>query len=214
MLGSWQLVCSTALLFLLNPQYEYCLSCLFQGFIGASCETPCESGYFGGNCTQLCTCENGGSCDSSNGDCACLAGWQGANCSQPCDVNTYGLGCSNTCDCRNPRVPCDSVDGTCVCLRGWEGDRCDFPCQQGKALDQIRHIWLKNPPFVDNKITFKRLNHLYILVPLSKPTYLPLINSGLRFNSQLNVLNTFIVIISIVEQLFGYLTSTLRTSVN
>lgn len=40
----------------------------------------CEEGRYGENCTQACSCTNGGRCDRVTGSCACLPGWMGELC--------------------------------------------------------------------------------------------------------------------------------------
>ena len=40
----------------------------------------CRKGYWGRNCSQICQCNNRGSCDPVNGKCDCDAGYRGETC--------------------------------------------------------------------------------------------------------------------------------------
>lgn len=40
----------------------------------------CEDGHYGENCTQTCSCVNGGRCDTVTGRCVCPPGWVGELC--------------------------------------------------------------------------------------------------------------------------------------
>lgn len=44
---------------------------------GPVCAQPCPFGSFGINCSQECTCRNGGLCDHISGQCQCTAGYIG-----------------------------------------------------------------------------------------------------------------------------------------
>ena len=47
---------------------------------GLKCNLPCSAGTFGVNCTQSCSCSNGGECNRFSGCCRCRPGWFGPNC--------------------------------------------------------------------------------------------------------------------------------------
>lgn len=38
------------------------------------CDTPCEEGKWGLNCSKTCSCKNGATCDKISGICNCTAG--------------------------------------------------------------------------------------------------------------------------------------------
>ncbi|XP_066271074.1 uncharacterized protein [Branchiostoma lanceolatum] len=40
----------------------------------------CPAGFYGGNCSEVCVCQNGGSCHPFNGACKCPDGWKGRAC--------------------------------------------------------------------------------------------------------------------------------------
>ncbi|KAI8480556.1 hypothetical protein Bbelb_417360 [Branchiostoma belcheri] len=40
----------------------------------------CPAGLFGGGCSEICVCQNGGSCHPFNGACKCPDGWKGRAC--------------------------------------------------------------------------------------------------------------------------------------
>lgn len=44
---------------------------------GSVCAQPCPFGWFGINCSQVCTCRNAGLCDHISGQCQCTAGYVG-----------------------------------------------------------------------------------------------------------------------------------------
>lgn len=52
------------------------------GWLGKKCETPCPSGKFGVNCSQNCSCLNGGECRRHDGACKCRPGWIGIYCTE------------------------------------------------------------------------------------------------------------------------------------
>lgn len=52
----------------------------FLGYRGNFCETTCDNGFFGENCTGICDCLNNSTCDFATGKCSCSEGWIGPDC--------------------------------------------------------------------------------------------------------------------------------------
>eukprot|EP00039_Didymoeca_costata_P029613 m.25513 g.25513 ORF g.25513 m.25513 type:complete len:1702 (+) comp7711_c0_seq2:128-5233(+) len=52
------------------------------GFQGDYCESYCESGTFGQNCSQSCSCGEHGFCNEINGSCLCLYDYFGDTCEE------------------------------------------------------------------------------------------------------------------------------------
>ncbi len=40
----------------------------------------CPAGFYGANCQQRCLCQNGATCNKTNGKCTCASGWMGTAC--------------------------------------------------------------------------------------------------------------------------------------
>lgn len=47
---------------------------------GPRCHLPCPEGFWGANCSNTCTCKNGGTCVPENGNCVCAPGFRGPSC--------------------------------------------------------------------------------------------------------------------------------------
>lgn len=47
---------------------------------GTRCHLPCPEGFWGTNCSNTCTCKNGGTCIPENGNCVCAPGFRGPSC--------------------------------------------------------------------------------------------------------------------------------------
>lgn len=73
---------------------------------GVRCETKCEEGSYGENCSEICNCKNNSSCDPQTGTCACARGWEGPDCSQPCKAGFYGIGCKEKCPVVSGKMFC------------------------------------------------------------------------------------------------------------
>ncbi|XP_048256545.1 receptor-type tyrosine-protein phosphatase epsilon-like [Haliotis rufescens] len=109
------------------------------GWATETCDTECESGHYGANCSEICLNRNckgdNSSCDHVTGTCAegCKAGWNGTDCTQKC-LQSYGDGCSKMCSERNcdETSPdnCDHVTGECEsgCKPGWKDTDCTAAC--------------------------------------------------------------------------------------
>jgi len=60
-------------------------TCLCKaGLQGAFCNEPCEKGTWGVSCLNTCSCGEGMTCDTVNGQCHkdCPAGWTAEKCDQ------------------------------------------------------------------------------------------------------------------------------------
>lgn len=40
----------------------------------------CPAGFYGADCRQRCLCQNGATCNRTNGKCTCVSGWTGTAC--------------------------------------------------------------------------------------------------------------------------------------
>lgn len=52
---------------------------------GTRCHLPCPEGFWGANCSNACTCKNGGTCIPETGNCVCAPGFRGPSC-QRCEA--------------------------------------------------------------------------------------------------------------------------------
>lgn len=60
--------------------------------VGITCETKCQTGFYGEDCSNQCRCYNNSTCDAQTGGCICNKGWRGPECLDPCEDGYYGLG--------------------------------------------------------------------------------------------------------------------------
>ncbi|XP_078589884.1 uncharacterized protein LOC144870049 [Branchiostoma floridae x Branchiostoma japonicum] len=86
--------------------------------------TKCRPNYYGKDCSQVCDCEYGGTCDRWEG-CLCPLGRHGDRCEHTCAPDTFGWNCSMNCNCENNAV-CDPVNGSCICAEGQLGEFCQI----------------------------------------------------------------------------------------
>ena len=71
-----------------------------HGWRGQRCESICEDGRWGADCSLTCQCD-GGPCDPKDGSCSCQPGRQGETCDL-CQVGLFGLDCLQDCPlCKN-----------------------------------------------------------------------------------------------------------------
>lgn len=73
-----------------NKAFCFTTDCVFSA--GVHCNSVCEEGHWGPNCSYSCTCENGGSCSPEDGTCVCAPGYRGTNCRRSKEIlyyNTY-----------------------------------------------------------------------------------------------------------------------------
>ncbi|KAK1329203.1 hypothetical protein QTO34_011383 [Cnephaeus nilssonii] len=103
------------------------------GVGGTRCHLPCPEGFWGANCSNTCTCKNGGTCIPENGSCVCVPGFRGPSCQRPCQPGRYGKRCV-PCKCAN-HSSCHPSNGTCYCLAGWTGSDCSQACPPGRWGD-------------------------------------------------------------------------------
>uniref|UniRef100_K1RQT6 Endothelial cells scavenger receptor n=1 Tax=Magallana gigas TaxID=29159 RepID=K1RQT6_MAGGI len=102
------------------------------GWKGVKCDTHCNGGQFGQNCSSVCGhCLDKEQCHYIHGTCSngCDDGYQGRDCTQVCKNNTFGSKCSFTCGNCIYRYgeQCHHETGQCPrgCDVGFHGDRCD-----------------------------------------------------------------------------------------
>ena len=74
---------------------------IFTFVVGVKCNTICETGHYGSECSSVCYCEHG-SCDPHTGGCLCSRGFSGPKCDIPCSPGFYGVNCRQACP------PCNS----------------------------------------------------------------------------------------------------------
>eukprot|EP00058_Branchiostoma_floridae_P027824 XP_002613315.1 hypothetical protein BRAFLDRAFT_68282 [Branchiostoma floridae] len=86
--------------------------------------TECRPNYYGEDCSQVCDCEYGGTCDRWEG-CLCPPGRHGDRCEHICAPGTFGWNCSMNCNCEN-NARCDPVNGSCICAEGQSGEFCQI----------------------------------------------------------------------------------------
>ncbi|KAI8499652.1 Endothelial cell-specific molecule 1 [Branchiostoma belcheri] len=86
--------------------------------------TECRPDYHGEDCSQVCDCEYGGTCDRWEG-CLCPVGRRGDRCEHECAPGTFGRNCSMKCYCENSAL-CDPVNGSCICAEGQSGEFCQI----------------------------------------------------------------------------------------
>lgn len=100
------------------------------GFMGDKCLDQCPYDRFGENCTEICSCMNGATCDKGTGRCHCSPGWIGIDCSErKCPENKYSEDCSESCECEVENTElCHPHDGKCDCKPGWSSSTCNRPC--------------------------------------------------------------------------------------
>lgn len=71
------------------------------GFIiGVRCDSLCDPGRYGSDCSEKCVCENKGSCNQQTGECYCARGWEGEHCENSCSPGFYGQDCKEKCPSR------------------------------------------------------------------------------------------------------------------
>ncbi len=87
-----------------------------------SISPPLQDNNWGSDCSEPCSCLNGGRCHPQTGACECLPGWTGPECGERCPADRFGPGCNEVCDCRTGQR-CHHVTGDCSpCQEGTYGD--------------------------------------------------------------------------------------------
>ncbi|XP_070546649.1 multiple epidermal growth factor-like domains protein 11 [Ptychodera flava] len=100
------------------------------GWRGRYCDTPCQEGFWGAGCADVCICQKGRVCNifsgrcecpckndaacNVNGACDCTTGWRGRYCETPCPEGFWGPNCRNPCSCHIGQS-CDVFTGNCEC---------------------------------------------------------------------------------------------------
>lgn len=98
-----------------------------RGWQGEDCSEPCDKGFYGLGCQQICPelllgmllnfylkyyeiyyyCflyiyfKGNKTCDHITGDYVCPDGYIGITCEHPCPIGTYGKNCRQNCSCKN-----------------------------------------------------------------------------------------------------------------
>lgn len=68
---------------------------------GTRCHQPCPEGFWGANCSNTCTCKNGGTCIPKNGNCICAPGFRGPSC-QKCEALSPPPAFQSSVRCQKP----------------------------------------------------------------------------------------------------------------
>ncbi|XP_052695522.1 multiple epidermal growth factor-like domains protein 10 [Crassostrea angulata] len=101
-----------------------CPSGCQEGYIWAFCNNTCTHGYYGTNCSRVCSpnCKPD-TCRHTDGGCYCSAGWMGYNCTTECMLS-YGENCRYPCSFYCFNQTCDKFNGSCLhsCKYGWQCD--------------------------------------------------------------------------------------------
>ncbi|KAJ8045471.1 Protein draper [Holothuria leucospilota] len=102
--------------------------CVCQsGWKGRYCSEPCDIGFEGDFCTDIC-CSGRGYCTGES--CICADGYQGDECQNKCEDGTFGKNCEGQCLCP---LSCNHMTGVCEeCPPGFTGDRCTDYCSATK----------------------------------------------------------------------------------
>ncbi|KAK3804094.1 hypothetical protein RRG08_053158 [Elysia crispata] len=113
-----------------------CLRGCVVGYRGELCDTVCEKGTYGSDCSKVCspTCAPKQGCDNENGSCiSCLPGYVGPQCETDCDRGTYGENCLQQCSPNCQDKSCDKRSGLCLfgCVNGYRGSQCNKVCDGG-----------------------------------------------------------------------------------
>lgn len=83
-----------------DPETGVCVCS--RGWQGEDCSKPCNQGYYGLGCKEVCPEMLGNkTCDHVTGEYICRPGYIGLTCEHPCPVGTYGKNCQQTCFCKN-----------------------------------------------------------------------------------------------------------------
>ncbi|XP_019508231.1 PREDICTED: angiopoietin-1 receptor isoform X2 [Hipposideros armiger] len=97
------------------------------GFMGKTCEKPCEVHTFGRTCKERCSglegCKSYVFCLPDPYGCSCATGWKGLQCNEACQPGYYGPDCKLRCRCTNGEM-CDRFQG-CLCSPGRQGLQCE-----------------------------------------------------------------------------------------
>ncbi|XP_053400147.1 multiple epidermal growth factor-like domains protein 10 isoform X2 [Mercenaria mercenaria] len=109
------------------------------GYKTPVCNTECENGKYGKNCSYTCSgnCKDNVACEKKDGSCknGCTPGYTGDKCDKVCPVGNYGHKCKENCspNCAGGEGNCDKVYGTCTvgCSPGWNGRTCQEACPTG-----------------------------------------------------------------------------------
>ena len=107
---------STVCVYVDASHVKSCLSAVF---------TECAPGSYGDACSEMCRCQNGGTCHHILGTCQCAPGWEGDKCESACVAGTFGVGCTEVCRCPQGE-PCNHVTGQCDCPPGFTGYSCEL----------------------------------------------------------------------------------------
>ncbi|KAM9102744.1 angiopoietin-1 receptor [Sarcophilus harrisii] len=97
------------------------------GFMGRTCEKPCEEHMFGRTCREKCGgsdgCKSYMFCLPDPYGCSCATGWKGLQCNEACQPDFYGPDCKLRCKCTNGGT-CDRFKG-CLCPPNRHGLQCE-----------------------------------------------------------------------------------------
>ncbi|XP_060551558.1 uncharacterized protein LOC132713104 isoform X3 [Ruditapes philippinarum] len=119
-----------------------CLDGCKAGWTGYRCETECDDGKWGINCTNDCGSCLSSPCNHVNGRCegGCSSGYKSTlQCDIECDPGYYGRDCKQKCNRTCSEIGsalCYNVNGTCIngCIAGYEGSYCEFVSDRALSI--------------------------------------------------------------------------------
>ncbi|CAG5124591.1 unnamed protein product, partial [Candidula unifasciata] len=131
------------------------------GYIRPMCQSACELGTYGDDCSILCSsnCRQNGSfsvaeCDFITGECpeGCLPGYIGLTCKTACEPGLYGDNCTFLCsvNCQQRRTSserrCNFVTGECLsgCVLGYSLPTCESACEPGRFGNNCMSVCSSN----------------------------------------------------------------------
>ncbi|XP_035668963.1 tyrosine-protein kinase receptor Tie-1-like [Branchiostoma floridae] len=113
----------------------------------------CPVGFYGGNCSEVCACQNGASCHPFNGACKCPDGWKG----RACDIKDPKVVMSptfhNVTSGQTVRLSCEAVSVDPVSTFAWALNGRQLTVDDDKMVTLRGFNTKFNRTFVNSTIT-------------------------------------------------------------